>query len=66
MKKEQKLNKMKKSITIQIKYIKSENAFRIWGNLEDTDKGFWLPGLSSDVSEIPEGVRKVAEGLLNL
>ena len=57
---------MKKSMTITIKYIKSENAFRIWGNLEDTSKGFWLPGLSSDVSEIPEGVKKVTEGLLSL
>ena len=57
---------MKQNMTIQVKYIESENAYRIWGNIEGVDKGFWLPGLSSDTSEIPEGVKKVAQGLLEL
>lgn len=57
---------IKESYIIEIKYFKSENAYRIWGTIENTNRGFCLPQLSSEVKGIPEGVKMVAEGLLGL
>lgn len=55
---------MKKEITIYVKKVESENAYRIWGENHITGEKFWLPGMSSDKSEIPDGVKIIAGNLI--
>lgn len=55
---------MKDYITIYVKKVESENAYRIWGENHITNDKWWMPGLSSDESGIPDGVRLIADNLI--